>query len=85
METVAKVRRAKQPNDWAFSLDLTDAYLHPQGIAEIPQVLSLESSLSAPSINFRPGHKSVRFYSIDGCHSITREEIINNPVSIPGS
>ncbi|MEW8547329.1 MAG: reverse transcriptase domain-containing protein [Candidatus Thiodiazotropha sp.] len=28
METANKVRQAIQPNDWAFSLDLTDAYLH---------------------------------------------------------
>ena len=28
METVAKVRQAIEPNHWAFSLDLTDAYLH---------------------------------------------------------
>ena len=27
METANKVRQAIQPNDWAFSLDLTDAYL----------------------------------------------------------
>ena len=27
METANKVRQAVQPNDWAFSLDLTDAYL----------------------------------------------------------
>ena len=27
METFNKVRQAIQPNDWAFSLDLTDAYL----------------------------------------------------------
>ena len=28
METQKKVRNSIQPNDWAFSLDLTDAYLH---------------------------------------------------------
>ena len=28
METQRKVRNAAQLNDWAFSLDLTDAYLH---------------------------------------------------------
>ena len=28
METQRKVRNAIRPNDWAFSLDLTDAYLH---------------------------------------------------------
>ena len=28
METANKVRQAIQPNDWAISLDLTDAYLH---------------------------------------------------------
>ncbi|MBV2113508.1 MAG: reverse transcriptase-like protein [Candidatus Thiodiazotropha sp. (ex Ctena orbiculata)] len=28
METQQKVRNAIHPNDWAFSLDLTDAYLH---------------------------------------------------------
>ena len=28
METANKVRHSIQPNDWAFSLDLTDAYLH---------------------------------------------------------
>ena len=28
METQRKVRNAIYPNDWAFSLDLTDAYLH---------------------------------------------------------
>ena len=28
METQRKVRNAISPNDWAFSLDLTDAYLH---------------------------------------------------------
>ena len=28
IETVAKIRKAIQPNDWAFTLDLTDAYLH---------------------------------------------------------
>ena len=28
METANKVRQTIQPNDWAFSLDLTDAYLH---------------------------------------------------------
>ena len=28
METQRKVRDAIRPNDWAFSLDLTDAYLH---------------------------------------------------------
>ena len=28
METQRKVRNAIQLNDWAFSLDLTDAYLH---------------------------------------------------------
>ena len=28
METANKVRQAIQSNDWAFSLDLTDAYLH---------------------------------------------------------
>ena len=28
METQRKVRKAVQLNDWAFSLDLTDAYLH---------------------------------------------------------
>ena len=28
IETANKVRQAIQPNDWAFSLDLTDAYLH---------------------------------------------------------
>ena len=30
METQRKVRNAKPLNDWAFSLDLTDAYLHVQ-------------------------------------------------------
>ena len=28
METANKVRQTIQPNDWALSLDLTDAYLH---------------------------------------------------------
>ena len=85
METVAKVRWAIQPNDWAFSLDLTDAYLHVPIHRASRKYLRF--CLRVQVFQFwattvRSGHKSVHFYSIDGCHNISLDENINNPVSI---
>ena len=51
---------------------------HLQDFAEVPQVLSSESSLPNLSITLWPGLKSLHFHDC-----ITLEENVSNPISIP--
>ena len=85
METVAIVRHVIQPNDWAFSLDLTDACLPIHKASWKYHHFCLRGQVfQLRALPFQPGHKSICFYSVDGCRSNAIEENFNNPVSIPG-
>ena len=73
METQRKVRNAVQLNDWAFSLDLTDAYLHiyldTSSVSQIPQIHVERSSVPVQGTPIRPLDKSFRVYTPYDCHS----------------
>ena len=87
METANKVRQAIQPNDWAISLDLTDAYLHVPIHRQSRKYLrffSQGSDVSVQGSPVRPCNKSLCFYPRDGCHSNLSTEEGNCTVSVPG-
>ena len=80
METQRKVRNAIQLNDWAFSLDLTDAYLH------IPihyrSRKYLRFTLRGRVTSIRPLDKSFRVYTPYDCHSDIPKEKGDNSTSL---
>ena len=86
METANKVRQAIQPNDWAFSLDLTDAYLHVPIHRQSRKYLRfcLNDQTSIQDSSVWPCDKSLCFHPFDGCHSNISTEEGNCTVSISG-
>ena len=80
METQRKVRNAVQLNDWAFSLDLTDAYLH------IPihhrSRKYLRFTLRGRVYQFKALDKSFRVYTPYDCHSDIPKEKGYNSTSL---
>ena len=79
METQRKVKDAVQLNDWAFSLDLTDAYLHgPQ----IPQIHVERSSVPVQGTPIRPLDKSFCVYTPYGGHRDFPKEKGDNSTSL---
>ena len=80
METQRKVKDAVQLNDWAFSLDLTDAYLH------IPihhrSRKYLRFTLRGRVYQFRPLDKSLRVYTPYECHRDISKEKGDNSTSL---
>ena len=69
METVKSVRQAMRLNNWAVSIDLTDAYLHVPIHHQSQEVSSLRTrrssiSLFGPTVRNVP--KSVNFLETDG-------------------
>ena len=86
METANKVRQAIQPNDWAFSLDLTDAYLHVPIHRQSRKYLRfcLNGQTSIQDSSVWPCDKSLCFHPFDGCHSNISTEEGNCTVSISG-
>ena len=74
METVKSVRQSIIANNWAVSIDLTDAYRHVHNTSEIQKIPSVHlrtSGLSAHGLTVRNIPKSVDFHKINECISST--------------
>ena len=68
METLRSIMKSLVPGDWAFSVDLTDAYLHLCGsstVSEVSQVLCTRNSLPVQSNAFRSCDSSTFIYKGD--------------------
>ena len=86
METANKVRQAIQPNDWAFSLDLTclSTCSYSPAVSEVSPFLSQGSGLSIKGSSIWPCDKSLCFHPFDGCQSNISMEKGSCTVSIFG-
>ena len=72
METVKSVRKAMSINDWAVSIDLTDAYLHipiQSSTQKVSSVRIQTSSSSVYGLTLRNVPKSVDFHQSYGHYS----------------
>ena len=73
-------------NDWAVSIDLTDAYLHvpkhPQS-REKSSIHPQRSDIPIHDLTFRKVPKSVDFYQIDGRYSSASTSTYHLSFSVP--
>ena len=85
METVKSVRQLILVNDWAVSIDLTDAYLHvpihPQSRKYLVHVR--RSDLPIHGLTFRNVPKSLDFHQTNGRNSSTLASTFRLIFSIP--
>ena len=87
METANKVRQSILPNDWAFSLDLTEALspcTYSLAVSEIPPLLYQGSDIPIQGSTLRSSHESVCLHTLDGYHSNSSAAEISRSVSIFG-
>ena len=85
METQRKVKDAVQLNDWAFSLDLTDAYLHipiHHGSGKYLIIHVGRPSVPVQGTPIRPLDKSFRVYTPYDCHRDILKEKGDNSTSL---
>ena len=86
METQRKLKGAVQLNDWAFSVDLTDAYLHiypdTSSVSQIPQIHAERSSVPVQGTPIRPLDKSFSVYTPYDCHRDIPKEKGDNSTSL---
>ena len=87
METANKVRQSILPNDWAFSLVLTDAYLHVPIHWRSRKYLRFcikGQTFQFKALPLRSSHESVCLHTLDGYHSNSSAVEISCSVSIFG-
>ena len=85
METQRKVKDTVQLNDWAFSLDLTDAYLNVpihRRSRKYPQIYTERSSVPVQGTPIRPLDKSFCVYTPYDCHRDIPKEKGDNSTSL---
>ena len=84
LETQRKVKDAVQLNDWAFSLDLTNTYLHIHTllVSQIPQIHAERSSVPVQGTPIRPLYKSFLVYTPYDCHRDFPKEKGDNSTSL---
>ena len=86
METVKSIRQSILVNDWAVSIDLTDAYLHVPIHSQPKKYLRVHlrsSSLPVHGLLFRNVPKSIDFHQTNGRNSSTFASTCHIPISVP--